>query len=123
MPYATDEKLKNYLDANQLHREQICLAILALDKRYKNVCPRHPRGGPDGRRDIEATYKDGETVYGAVGFLNQAADIPEYKNKIKLKFTTDLDSAMRGEAKPSVFVFFTRACLKTQINHAISTKS
>lgn len=53
MAYETDERLKSYLDTNQLHREQLCLAILALDKRFTNVRPRHPRGGPDGGRDIE----------------------------------------------------------------------
>lgn len=45
MAYVTDEQLKGYLDTNQLHREQMCLSILALDKRFTNVRPRHPRGG------------------------------------------------------------------------------
>ena len=34
MPYETDERLKSFLDANQLHREQLCVAILAMDKRF-----------------------------------------------------------------------------------------
>ncbi len=42
MSYLTDERLKSYLDTNQLHREQLCLALLALDNRFTNVRPRHP---------------------------------------------------------------------------------
>ena len=56
MPYQTDERLKNYLDTNQLQRERMCRAILAIDKRFSEVRPRHPRGGPDGGRDIQANY-------------------------------------------------------------------
>jgi hypothetical protein len=29
MPYDTDERLKGYLDTNQMHREQMCLAVMA----------------------------------------------------------------------------------------------
>ena len=54
--YETDQRLKNYLDTNQLAREQMCLAVLAIDRRFSNVKPRHPRGGPDGGRDIEAIF-------------------------------------------------------------------
>ena len=71
MPFETDERLKSYLDTNQLGREQMCLAILALDKRFTNVRPRHPRGGPDGGRDIEAVFRKEHLAYGAVGFVNQ----------------------------------------------------
>jgi hypothetical protein len=34
MPYETDERLKNFLDTNQLHREQMCLAVMSIDKRF-----------------------------------------------------------------------------------------
>jgi len=54
--YETDERLKNYLDTNQLRREQLCLAVMAIDRRFSDVRPRHPRGGPDGGRDIEAVW-------------------------------------------------------------------
>lgn len=107
MAYETDEKLKTYLDTNQLHREQLCLAILALDKRFTNVRPRHPRGGPDGGRDIEALFRGIELAYGAVGFVNQAADIEEKKRTIRSKFGDDLNSAWGANPRPSVFVFFT----------------
>ena len=107
MPYGTDEKLKSFLDTNQLHREQMCLAILSLDRRYNNIRPRHPRGGPDGGRDIEALSKDGNKVFGAVGFINQAADTNEQKRQIKQKFLNDLHNAVEADDNPEVFLFFT----------------
>lgn len=107
VPYQTDEKLKGYLDTNQLHREQMCRAILATDKRYSDVRPRHPRGGPDGGRDIEAIYREHQVAYGAVGFSNQANDSAEQKRAIKQKFRDDLASAISDEKKPEAFVFFT----------------
>lgn len=107
MPYQTDEGLKGYLDTNQLHREQMCRAILAIDKRFSDVRPRHPRGGPDGGRDIEALFRGDLIAYGAVGFVNQANDSYEHKKTIKEKFSSDLESALGADRKPSVFVFFT----------------
>lgn len=107
MPYETDERLKSYLDANQLHREQLCVAILAMDKRFSNVRPRHPRGGPDAGRDIEAVFQGQETAFGAVGFVNQADDSDEKKKRIKVKFKTDLASALTANPHPGVFVFLT----------------
>lgn len=107
MPYETDQRLKSYLDTNQLHREQMCRAVLAVDKRFSNVQPRHPRGGPDGGRDIEAIYRREQKAFGAVGFVNEANDSREQKTKIAAKFREDLASALGSEEKPSVFVFFT----------------
>ena len=111
MPYQTDEKLKSYLDTNQLHREQMCLAILASDKRFTDVRPRHPRGGPDGARDIEAIYREDLKAFGAVGFVNQANDSDEQRKKIKAKFTSDLESAVSADSNLGVFVFFTNTNL------------
>lgn len=116
MPYHTDERLKSYLDTNQLHREQMCRAILAIDKRFTDVRPRHPRGGPDGGRDIEAVYRGDQVTYGAVGFVNQANDSEEQKKTIKAKFKSDLSSALSAAKKPSAFVFF------TNINFTIGEK-
>lgn len=107
MPYATDERLKSYLDTNQLFREQMCRAVLATDKRFSEVRPRHPRGGPDGGRDMEAVYRQAQLAYGAVGFVNQANDSDEQKKRINKKFSTDLLSALGADPKPEVFVFFT----------------
>lgn len=95
------------MDTNQLHREQLCRAVLAIDKRFSDVRPRHPRGGPDGGRDIEALFRDELLTYGAVGFVNQANDSKEQKKTIIEKFYSDLDSAVEANKKPSVFVFFT----------------
>lgn len=111
MVYETDERLKNRLDTNQLGREQLCLAILALDKRFSDVKPRHPRGGPDGGRDIEALFRGEDLAYGAVGFANQAADIEEKKRTIRNKFKEDLESAWEANPRPSMFVFFTNVNL------------
>lgn len=107
MPYQTDERLKSYLDTNQLGREQMCLAILSIDKRFSEVRPRHPRGGPDGGRDIEAIFRHQQRTFAAVGFLNQANDSNEQKRKITNKFNEDLQSALNANPIPEAFVFFT----------------
>lgn len=111
MAYETDERLKNYLDTNQMHREQMCLAVLAIDRRFSNVRPRHPRGGPDGARDIEATLNGVQRVFGAVGFVNQANDSDEHKKKAGKKFNEDLTEALKQDSKPEVFIFFTNVNL------------
>jgi hypothetical protein len=111
VPYQTDERLKNYLDTNQLHREQMCRAVLAIDKRFTNVTPRHPRGGPDGGRDMEAIFREEQRTYGAVGFVNQASDTEEHKKRVQRKFADDLESALNADPKPTVFVFFTNVNL------------
>jgi hypothetical protein len=107
MSYTTDERLKSYLDTNQMGREQMCRAILAIDRRFSDVRPRHPRGGPDGGRDIEATYKQERKAFGAVGFVNQANDSDEQKRQIKKKFKDDFRSALESGEDPEVFVFLT----------------
>ncbi|MDO8141410.1 MAG: hypothetical protein Q6358_07910 [Candidatus Brocadiales bacterium] len=107
MPYQTDERLKSYLDTNQLHREQMCRALLSIDKRFTDVRPRHPHGGPDGGRDIEATFRQEQRAYGAIGFVNQANDSDEQKKSIKGKFKSDLESTLNADPKPAVFVFLT----------------
>lgn len=111
MSYDTDQKIKSYLDSNQLHREQMCRAILAIDKRYSDVRPRHPRGGPDGGRDIEALYRSEYIAFGAVGFVNQANDSKEQKTIIFEKFKSDLSSATAADTKLQAFVFFTNISL------------
>lgn len=112
MPYQTDERLKSYLDTNQLHREQMCRAVLAADPRFSEVRPRHPRGGPDGGRDIEAVYRGSQKAFGAVGFVNQANDSAEQKRNVKSKFEADLASALRAnEQQLGAFVFFTNVNL------------
>lgn len=111
MPYETEEKLKSYLDSNQQHREQMCTAILAIDKRYSDVQPRHPKGGPDGGRDIQASFRKDQSTFGAVGFINGANDSKEHKTKIKTKFSEDLSSALRNSESLDRFIFFTNISL------------
>ena len=107
MSFQTDERLKSYLDTNQLYREQMCRAVLATDKRFSDVRSRHPRGGPDGGRDIQAVYRDEQITFGAVGFVNQGNDSNEQKTTIKKKFSDDLESAISADKKLKAFVFFT----------------
>lgn len=107
MVFTTDECLKSRTDTYQLLRERMCRSVLSIDKRFSEVKPRHPRGGPDGGRDIQAIYKDDLITFGAVGFKNQANDSKEHKNDIKKKFKDDLNSAMSADIIPKAFVFFT----------------
>jgi len=107
LTYETDQKIKSFLDTNQLGREQMCRSILALDKRFSDVRPRHPRGGRDGGRDIEANFRNDHIAFGAVGFVNQANDSAEQKKTINVKFNEDLKNAISAPLKPEVFVFFT----------------
>jgi hypothetical protein len=110
MSYETDERLKSFLDTNQLAREQMCLALLSMDKRFSDVRPRHPRGGPDGQRDIGATFRGLEPAFGAVGFLNQANDSDEHRKRSRRKFESDLQTAL-SEHKIKAFVFLTNVNL------------
>jgi hypothetical protein len=107
MPYETDKRLKDFLDTNQLAREQMCLAILGLDKRFSVLRPRHPRGGPDGGRDLDAMFQGTQRAFGAVGFVNQADDSAEKKKRASDKFRADLAAALAATPKPEVFVFLT----------------
>jgi len=43
MPYETDERLKSYLDTNELRREQMCLATAQNDVIETGL----PRGAPE----------------------------------------------------------------------------
>ncbi|MCH8843627.1 MAG: hypothetical protein IID61_11725 [SAR324 cluster bacterium] len=111
MTYVTEERLKSHLDTNQLKREQLCLSILKTDKRFSNIRPRHPRGGPDGGRDIDATFEGTQKTFCAVGFVNQANDSDKHKKAVKKKFKEDLATALGTEPALDVFVFFTNVNL------------
>ena len=107
MPTETDTRLRSWLDSNQRDQEQMCRAVLALDTHYSDVRPRHPAGGPDGGRDIEATYNNNREAYGAVGFINGANDSPVQNRKIRKKFRDDLASALATNPQLKVFAFLT----------------
>ena len=110
-PQQTDERLRSWLDTDQLARERLSLAVLALDKRFSVVTPRHPRGGPDGGRDIEAIFQNARKAFGAVGFVNSACDSPTEKVEVRNKFKADLVRALSADNSLEVFVFFTNVSL------------
>lgn len=123
-PRLTEERLRNWLDARQTERERMCLSVLRLDRRYSDVQPRRPKGGPDGGRDIQATFKD-ELVWGAVGFRNQVSDSPEDKREAEKKFISDLEAALKERPDLRGFVFFTNVDLtpaQTQVLEAHARK-
>lgn len=107
MPTETDTRLRSWLDSNQRDREQMCRALLALDPHYTDVHPRHPSGGPDGGRDIEAVFDNAGQAFGAVAFANGANDSEEQKKQIRKKFTHDLASAVAANPEVKVFAFLT----------------
>jgi len=110
-PNLTDERLRSWLDGNQAARERLCLALLALDPRFKHVQPRHPKGGPDGSHDIEAVMGDGGDVWGAVSFRNHANDSKADVNWISSKFRKDLGAALAKKPELHAFVFLTNVDL------------
>jgi hypothetical protein len=123
MPYTTDQELKSHLDSNQLARERMCRAILALDKRFSDVRPRHPHGGPDGGSDIDAIFKGEQKAAGAVGFVIGANDSQEQKRAIKKKFREDANAAIKNQPPPTVFVFFTNVKLTVAEQKALKAKA
>ena len=112
----TDRKLKDQLNTNQAARERMCLELLRTQRHFTDVRPRLPKGGPDGGRDIEALYDDRHRAVGAVGFVNDATDTREHREKAQKKFADELQNALAippGELEhtPTVFVFFTNVAL------------
>jgi hypothetical protein len=110
MPFETDQHLRSYLDGNQLARERMCLAILATDRRFIDVRPRQPAGGPDGGRDLEAKLSAGGRAFGAIGFVNRASDSAPERRKIRKKFEADVAAAPLDRAD-AMFVFMTNVAL------------
>src|ERR1700733_9105174 len=112
----TDERLRSFLDTNQLVRERLPADLLAIDRRFSGVKPRHPRGGRDGGVDIDATF-EGRVAAVAIGFVNGAKDSDAEKSQIKKKYLEDAQSAAAKAPRPEVFVFF------TNINLTLAEKS
>lgn len=117
--YDTEQKLKNYLATDQLKQERLCLAVLSLNKKYSNIIPRQPYGGPDHGRDIQATYENKYLCFVAVGFKQDANDSAEQIRQIKKKFNEDLQSALSNAQKEKLdlkgFVFFTNLKLTSDL--------
>ncbi|WP_337170174.1 hypothetical protein [Gemmatimonas aurantiaca] len=112
-PNETDHRLRYWLDTNQQDRERLCLALLSLDSRFRNITPRHPQGGPDGGRDIEATMDDGRKVWIAVGFKNNTSDSSADVRSVRSKFSSDLERALKENSALEAFVFMTNVRLTT----------
>jgi hypothetical protein len=110
-PQLTEERLRSWLDANQVQRERMCIALLSLNRKYTNIKPRRPKGGPDGGRDIEALYEEKYTSWGAVGFRNSVSDSPADKRWLKEKFIGDVERATSEKQDLKSFVFFTNVDL------------
>lgn len=110
-PRLTEERLRNYLDSNQIMRERMCLALLPLLGPYTHEQPRRPKGGPDGGRDIEAIYQGRIPVWGAVGFRNGGGVDDSARREAEEKFKADLNRAVKENPSLSAFVFFTNVDL------------
>lgn len=117
--YDTEQKLKNYLATDQLKQERLCMSVLSLNKKYSNITPRQPYGGPDHGRDIQAIYDETYLCFIAVGFKQDANDSSEQINQIKKKFKDDLTNALTNAKKENLdlkgFVFFTNLKLTVDI--------
>jgi hypothetical protein len=109
MSKLTEERLRTWA-IDQASRERMCLAILALNRKFSDVKPRRPKGGPDGGRDIEARFNDNE-IFGAVGFRTSVTDSNEDKRWVKSKFLSDLKSALEANSNLHGIVFFTNVDL------------
>lgn len=107
----TIERLKSWLNGNQPRRERMCAQILAQMDGYSNIHLRRPQGGPDGGRDLEATYRRNQTIFGAVGFKNDANDSAENKAWARNKFAEDCRKALKSNPSLHGFIFFTNVDL------------
>ena len=86
----TEERLRHHLDTNQFKREALCVAVLPFLGSYTSVKPRRPKGGPDGRRDIEAIFDGEYIVWGGVGFRNGGGSDRESRKEARKKYKSDL---------------------------------
>jgi len=118
-PALTDERLRTWLDGNQVDRERLCLSLLALDPRFRDVRPRHPKGGPDGGRDIEALMEDGREAWGAIAFRNHATDGTGDVSWVKSKFRKDLDAALKNRVALGAFIFMTNVALSNSVRETL----
>lgn len=103
----TEERLRTWLDGNQPARERLCVQLLSMDRRFRGVRPRQPKGGPDGGYDLEAATENGSRVVGAIGFRNSPTDGAADQRWAKVKFESDFVNAVANAGEFTVFVFFT----------------
>jgi hypothetical protein len=105
----TVERLKSWLNGNQPARERMCAELLGMLPQYNDIRPRRPDGGPDGGRDIDATYS-GRPARVGIGFRNNVSDDDEDKKWAIEKGKSDAASAKR-DGTVDHFVFFTNVDL------------
>lgn len=110
-PRLTEERLRYHLDSHQVMRERMCLALLPLLGPFTQPRPRRPKGGPDGARDIECSYRDTMPTWGAVGFRNGGGNDHDARAAAKKKFRDDLDDALKENPALASFIFFTNVDL------------
>lgn len=103
----TEERLRGWLDSNQVQRERVCAQLLPMLGPYSDVEPRRPKGGRDGARDLQAIFSDQFIIWAAVGFRNSAKDDNEDKAWAKKKFKEDLGAALEENQSLQGFVFIT----------------
>ena len=114
-PRLTEERLRNHLDSNQVMRERLCLALMPLIGPYTRECPRRPKGGPDGGRDIEAIHEGSTVAWGAVGFRNGGGNDEQARRETSAKFESDLRRSIEENPTLQAFVFFTNVDLTPTI--------
>jgi hypothetical protein len=105
-----EERLRHRPQGSK-EQERMCADLLSLDKRFSNVHPRNPKGGPDQGRDIEAVFEGRGLAFGAVGFIDGALDTQQHRRQAGNKFQEDLNSALKHAPDLDVFVFFTNVAL------------
>ncbi|WKW12841.1 hypothetical protein Strain138_002151 [Pseudogemmatithrix spongiicola] len=107
----TEERLRSWLDGNQPARERLCLHLLSLDRRFTQIKPVQPKGGPDGGRDLEARFDNIGPARGGIGFRNSPSDSSTDFRWVKSKLADDLSSALTNEPRLVAFAFFTNVRL------------
>jgi hypothetical protein len=123
----TEERLKTFLKSDQLSQERLASAVLSLAGGYSQVVPRHPEGGRDGGRDLEAILDGKLRVFAGVGFQNNVNNSTSQVQAAKRKFKKDLANARKADPTIVAFAFVTnvrlklRVCLTDQESSSISS--
>jgi hypothetical protein len=110
----TDERLRSWLDANQLSRERLCAGVLGVDGRFQRVEGRQPGGGADGGWDIECIDTLQRVWRVGVGFRNSASDSPADRRWAFQKMISDAEKAAVNRPENSCFGFMTNVKFSVQ---------
>ena len=124
--FETDVRLKSYLDTNQFARERLAASVLSLDARVRGLSQSHPRGGPDGGRDLQGTVQVSNEYIpfvAAVGFVNNATDSQAQIRRIFKKFIEDITSKYIRDHKIRAFFFVTNLSLPLSVKADLEAKA